>query len=223
MRDLDVFALHVLTYRDSRPQDARAEVEPLVAAIETRRSQARERLLDDLNARRYHTFKRAFAMLLTTPGADLAQRDGVDATTGVRDVAGSAIWRRYEQWRAHEGALVNPTEEFFADALGPNVERVLTPLIALQENLGALQDGVVAQGHVAALGLSDDFGAQAYLAARDAERAAHLVELPRRWEKVGSATYRRQLTLLVALAPASRRAHFGVAVPVRYPAQAAYG
>jgi len=214
VRDLDVFAAHVLMYRDSLPQEARAQLEPLVTAIETRRSQARARLLDDLDTQRYAKFKRAFATFLTTPGADLAQRDGIDVTTRVRDVAGSAIWRRYEQWRAHEVALAKPTNEqlhaariagkrlrytleFFADALGPQVERVLTPLVALQENLGALQDDVVARAHVDALGLSNDQGAQDYLDARDAERAAHLAELPQRWAKVASATERRQLFELI--------------------------
>ena len=214
VRDLDVFSAHVVKYRDSLPQEPRAEIEPLLAAIETRRSQARDTLLDDLNVRRYQKFKRAFATFLTTPGADLAGAGGIDPSTRVRDVAGSAIWRRYEQWRAHEVALANPTDaglhaariagkrlryslEFFADALGPNVDRVLTPLVALQENLGALQDGVVARSHIAALELSDDLGAQSYLATRDAEHAAHLAGLPRLWEKVGSATYRRQLFELI--------------------------
>jgi hypothetical protein len=66
--------------------------------------------------------------------------------------------------------------------------------------MGALQDGVVAHAHVAALGLAEDAGAQAYLAARDAEHEAQLAELPRRWEKVASATYRRRLfELLIKL------------------------
>jgi CHAD domain-containing protein len=132
----------------------------------------------------------------------------------VRDFAGSAIWRRYELWRAYEVLLPNATDEtlhqariagkrlrytleFFGEALGPHVEQVLTPLIALQENLGSLQDGVVAGVHIAALGLGDDPGAQRYLAARTAERALLLAELPRRWEKVASATYRRRLFELI--------------------------
>jgi CHAD domain-containing protein len=132
----------------------------------------------------------------------------------VRDFAGSAIWRRYELRRAYEVALPNATNEtlhqariagkrfrytleFFAEALGKQVEQTLAPLTALQENLGTLQDSVVARAHVAALGLTDDQGAQAYLAARDAEHDAHLAEMPRRWEKVGSATYRRKLFELI--------------------------
>jgi len=132
----------------------------------------------------------------------------------VRDFAGSAIWRRYELWRAYEVALPHAAKEtlhqariagkrlrytldFFAEALGPQVEQALGSLTALQDTLGALQDGVVARAYVAALGLIDDEGAQAYLAARDAEREAHLAEMPRRWAKVGSATYRRKLFELI--------------------------
>src|SRR6185436_7095769 len=173
-----------------------------LAALETRRGQARDILLDDFDERRYQKFKRAFACFLTTSGADLAGASGIDARMRVRDVAGSAIWRRYEQWRAHEMALAHPTDEslhaariavkrlrytleFFADALGPQVEQVLDPLMALQENLGSLQDAVVARAYVEALGLSDDKGAQTYLAARDAEHDSHLAALPQSWEQVG--------------------------------------
>lgn len=74
---------------------------------------------------------------------------------------------------------------------------MLAPLVALQDNLGALQDVVFAHGYIGALHLSDDPGAEVYLAARDTERAAQLVELPRRWEQVGSEIYRRQLFELI--------------------------
>jgi CHAD domain-containing protein len=212
VRDLDVFRAHVLEYLAALPEESRAEIAPLVAAIEAQRAQARAELLDDLDERRYHKFKRAFATFLTTPGAGLSSDDGIDATTRVRDFAGSAIWRRYEQWRMHEGALATDegrheariagkrlryTLEFFAEALGPQVDQVLAPLIALQECLGTLQDSVVARQRVRALGLGDHAGVQAYLEARDAEGAARLEELQRLWEKVGSAPYRRRLFELI--------------------------
>jgi CHAD domain-containing protein len=212
VRDLDVFRGHVLEYLATLPEESRVEIAPLVAAVEAQRAQARDALIDDLDERRYQKFKRTFAMFLTTPGAGLAGGDGIDATTRVRDFAGSAIWRRYEQWRAHEGALASDegrheariagkrlryTLEFFADALGPNVEQVLTPLIALQECLGALQDSVVARQRVQTLGLGEHAAVQVYLEARDTQGAARLEELQRLWEKVGSATYRRRLFELI--------------------------
>jgi CHAD domain-containing protein len=213
VRDGDVFLAHVVAYRDSLPADAPAGLEPLIAAVTAERAQARERLLADLDAKRYTKLKQSFALFLTTPGADIAAAES-GLTPRVRDFAGSAIWRRYEQWRAYEtvlsgaadatlhqariaGKRMRYTLEFFADALGPNVEQVLSPLIELQECLGALQDVVTARTHVAALGLAGDEGAQAYLAARDAEHDAHLAELPRKWEKVVSATYRRRLFELI--------------------------
>jgi CHAD domain-containing protein len=212
VRDLDVFRIHVLEYLAGLPEEARAEIAPLVAAVETQRDQARAALIDDLDERRYQKFKRAFATFLTTPGTGLARSDGIDMTTRVRDFAGSAIWRRYEQWRAHEVALASDegrheariagkrlryTLEFFAEALGPNVEQVLAPLIALQECLGGLQDSVVARQRVHALGLDKHAGIQAYLEAREAQGAGQLDELQRLWEKVGSATYRRRLFELI--------------------------
>ncbi len=214
VRDSDVFLEHVIAYRDALPEAERTRLEPLIAAVATERAQARRALLDDLDSKRYATFKRAFAAFLTTPGAGVLDAGEPGIRERVRDFAGSAIWRRYELWRADEGALPNATNEtlhqariagkrlrytldFFAEALGPHSEQALGPLIALQDTLGALQDGVVARAHVATLGLTDDAGAQAYLAARDAEHAAQLAELPRRWEKVGSATYRRKLFELI--------------------------
>jgi CHAD domain-containing protein len=214
VRDGDVFLEHVVAYRDSLPEADRALLDPLIEAVGAARARAREQLLADLDAKRYHRFKRDFAGFLTTYGAGVLDSPEPGITQRVRDFAGSAIWRRYELWRAYEvllpdaagetlhqariaGKRFRYTLEFFAEALGPNVEQALTPLIALQENLGALQDGVTARAHVAALGLEDDRGAQEYLAAREHERAALLVELPRLWEKVASATYRRRLFELI--------------------------
>ena len=210
VRDLDVFHEHVLAYRETLPEGAREQIAPLAEALATRRAEARAILLEDLRRRRFQKFKRDFAAFLTTPGAELNDRAGIDTTTRVRDFAGSAIWRRYEQWRAYEVALEHPrdqdlhdariagkrlryTLEFFADALGPNVEQALTPLIALQECLGALQDSVVARQRIQTLDLGDQAGVEAYLLARDSERAGQMEALPQLWGKVASATYRRRL------------------------------
>jgi CHAD domain-containing protein len=210
VRDGDVFLEHVTAYYAAQPEADRAQLDRLIAAVSAERVQAREQLLADLQAKRYNKLKRDFAAFLTTPGAGMCESPEPGIVERVRDFAGSAIWRRYELWRAYEVALPNAesetlhqariagkrfryTLEFFADALGPNVEQALTPLIALQENLGALQDDVTARAHIAALGLTDDPGTQSYLSSREQDRDALLAELPRLWEKVASATYRRRL------------------------------
>jgi len=210
VRDGDVFLEHVTNAHAELPAGDHAQLDRLIAAVRAERAQAREQLLADLQSKRYHKLKRDFAEFLTTPGGGTLESPEPGIVERVRDFAGSAIWRRYELWRAYDVALPNAesetlhqariagkrfryTLEFFADALGPNVEQALTPLIALQENLGTLQDGVTARAHVAALDLADDPGTQAYLAAREQDRGALLAELPRLWEKVASATYRRRL------------------------------
>jgi CHAD domain-containing protein len=214
VRDGDVLLEHIAAYREALPEGQRTALLPLSAAVETERARARKALLAVLKSKRYARFKRKFAAFLTTPGDAVLPPPEPGITQRVRDFAGSVIWRRYELWRAHETALpsggdearhqariagkrLRYTLEFFADALGPNVAQALDPLIALQENLGAIQDDVTAGARVAALGLASDPGAQAYLAARASERAGLLAELPQRWEKVASATYRRRLFELI--------------------------
>jgi CHAD domain-containing protein len=212
VRDLDVFHEHVAAYQAKLPAADRDTIAPLLDAVAAQCAEARAALQKDLKQERYQKFKRNFAEFLTTPGAALSAEGGT--AMRVRDFAGSAIWRRYEQWRAHEVALANPSDvdlheariagkrlrytlEFFADALGPNVEQVLAPLVALQECLGSIQDAVVARQRVHAIGLDANAGVQAYLEARDAERAEQLANLRPLWDKVGSATYRRRLFELI--------------------------
>jgi CHAD domain-containing protein len=211
VRDDDVFLIHVREYQQSIGDGA---IDPLIAAIERERAEARVALIADLESRRYARFKRAFARFLTTPGACVNATSQTSHPPRVRDAAGSLIYRRYEDLRAFEvvvpdgsdedlhqariaGKRLRYTLEFFADALGPKVDDLLTLLAALQENLGAAQDSVVARARIHALGLDDDPGAQDYLAARASEHTAHLGELPRYWEKVNSSTFRRKLFELI--------------------------
>jgi CHAD domain-containing protein len=183
-------------------------------AVAAERAQARTALLADLGSKRYANFKREFAGFLILSGAGVLPPPVPGITQRVRDFAGSAIWRHYELWRAYEtvlpggldenlhqariaGKRLRYTLEFFADALGPDAKQLLTPLIALQECLGTLQDEVTARKRVSALGLADDPGAQEYLAARDAEHAQQLAELPDRWENVATTTYQQRLFELI--------------------------
>ncbi|MCS6839585.1 MAG: CYTH and CHAD domain-containing protein [Roseiflexus sp.] len=214
VRDYDVFLEAVCAFRDQLPDDRRSIMEPLIIAIESARAPARARLIADLESKRFERFLHQFAVFLTTPGAGVVDQSETGAPTRVRDFAGSAIWRRYEQWRAFDAVLdgapdemrhkariagkrLRYTLEFFADALGPGVDQALGPLMELQELLGNLQDAVVAREHIRALGMTDDPGAQAYLAALDVEHERLLTSFSRLWAKVDSVTYRRRLFELI--------------------------
>jgi inorganic triphosphatase YgiF len=210
VRDYDVFLESVRTFRDQLPEERRSIMEPLIAAAEAARAPARARLIADLESKRFGRFLHQFAAFLTTPNAGVVDQSETGAPTRVRDFAGSAIWRRYEQWRAFDAVLdgapdevrhmariagkrLRYTLEFFADAFGPGVDQALGPLMDLQELLGSLQDAAVAREHVRALEMGDDPGAQEYLAALDAEHDRLLTGFARLWAKVDSATYRRRL------------------------------
>lgn len=214
VRDKDVFLASLEAHRAALAEDEQPLLAPLVAAVRAERAEARAALLRELETGRYARFRRSFAAFLTTPGAGTAPPPATGLAPRVRDVAGSAIWRRFEDLRAFEPALpggadealhaariagkrLRYTLEFFADALGPRAEAALAPLATLQETLGDLQDSVVARAHVRALGMEDDAGAQSYLAALEARRAVRLADLPRAWERATSATYRRRLLELV--------------------------
>lgn len=215
VRDRDVFLEHVLAYQAGLPEDRRAALEPLLARVGAERAEVRRDLLAELGSRRYGRFKLAFAAFLSTPGAEAAPAPETGRPLRVRDRAGSMLWQRYEDWRAFEvllpdasdpdlhaariaGKRLRYTIELFADGIGPRAEELLAPLTLLQECLGAIQDAVVAAEHIHALGMDGDPGAQSYLAARREERARSGAELPRLWEKVASATYRRKLFEAIA-------------------------
>jgi CHAD domain-containing protein len=214
VRDRDVLLEHIQAYRARHsPQDSTL-LEPLVMAVEHDRAEAHRVLLTDLDADQYAAFKHNFANFLTTSGAGVPERLVTGAPTRVRDLAGSLIWRRYEEWRAFEvvvtdggaaplhqariaGKRLRYIIEFFAEALGPQTEDLLAPLVALQDTLGSLQDSVVARTYVHDLGLDNDLGARAYLGARAAEQAALLAELPIHWARVSSPAYRGLLLELI--------------------------
>lgn len=214
VRDGDVFLSHIALYHVSLPRRERKVLKPLLKVVTAERTQARKELLKELRGQEYAKFKEKFSAFLTMPGKGELPSPEPGITQRVCDFAGSAIWRRYELWRAYETVLDEGSDEtlheariaakrlrysieFFADALGPYVRQVLDPLIALQDGLGELQDGVTAREHIAALGLANDPGAQSYLAARAAERVELQARVPCLWERVASMAYQRQLFELI--------------------------
>jgi CHAD domain-containing protein len=213
VRDLDVF-LAALEATQGQPDTPAGELDLLIDTARSARASGREQMLAALRADGYVRFKRRFATFLTSHDAGLAAIVAASGPARVRDLAGSAIWRRYEELRAFEvgldqahddhlhmariaGKRLRYTLEFYSGALGPRVDELLDQLAALQEHLGLIQDSVAARAQIDTLGMQDDPGAQAYLHRLDARRAALVADLPPVWGKVASATYRRRLMELV--------------------------
>ncbi len=210
-RDCDVFLAQIERYVAEQPDERRAGVEPIVAALQIDRTVAHARLVERLDTARYADFKRAFAIFITDNAA------GWNTAPRPRDLAGSVLWRRYEQLRVHEigldlrdaeanndaalhemridGKRLRYTLEAIAEATEQSLAAVLDPLIELQDHLGAIQDIAVASAYVRALEehREDNAELEAYLASRIAERARLLETLPQVWETITGADYRRAL------------------------------
>lgn len=216
VRDGDVFLQQVADYIAALPEFTRTEALVLPEAIKRDRAAGRATMLAYLDSPRAADLKRDFAMFITD------RPKNWHTTVRVRDLAGSHIWRRYEELRAHEvhinlhGDLSSQSEELhemriagkrlryvlemYAEPLGPDTRRCLKPLMAVQEHLGSLQDIAVAVAYVRALEVSGAArnAMEAYIAAREAERAQLFADLPECWEQVMGETYRRDLAGLIA-------------------------
>lgn len=210
VRDADVFLIALKDYRATLPAHSSAEIDPLIDAATKERIQARAAMLADLGAARYTRFKHALAIFLTSHDTELAPLPITGIPPRIRDLAGSVLWRRYEDLRAFEptlseasdatlhqariaGKRLRYTLEFFADVLGPRVTDLLDQLATLQEHLGAIQDAATAHAHIARLAMGDDPGARAYIAHLAAHRGDLIAELPQVWGKVAGKTYQRKL------------------------------
>jgi CHAD domain-containing protein len=69
VRDLDVFHNTMQTYLDSLPAERRTELDPLLAAWQAQREQARQEMITYLDSARYVHFKEQFSEFLQTPRA----------------------------------------------------------------------------------------------------------------------------------------------------------
>lgn len=214
VRDSDVFLDQVNRSLQSLSEEERPDLSPLLQALQRDRLVARTHLLMALDSSIYADFKHRFAQFITDSAS------AWNTSLRVCDMAGSHIWKCYEDLRAYEtrvalgesGAcddellhamrIAGKHLRYLLDLFGnpdARLEAVLEPLVALQNCLGSIQDIAVAKTYIAALPLSPDEQPHldAYVASREAERERLLTELPRLWEKIMSATYRRKLMELI--------------------------
>lgn len=210
VRDQDVLLSHVRKHRATLPAAEQAALDRLEHAIDQKRAVGRAQLLTELRSKRYKKFIRRFATFLTSPEAARAPAPLTGVPPRVRDGAGALLWQRYEELRAFEAVIGHADDvtlhhariagkhlryalEFFAEALGPHAAEQIALLTTLQNMLGSLHDGVVAQAAIMSLGLAEDVGAQQYGAARTAESEKLRGELPALWNELVGIAHRRQL------------------------------
>jgi CHAD domain-containing protein len=80
VRDLDVFHDKMQTYLGTLPAERKAELDPLLAAWQARREQARQEMITYLDSARYVRFREQFGQFLQAPAAATASNPELEAT-----------------------------------------------------------------------------------------------------------------------------------------------
>lgn len=209
VRDRDVLLADLLARAAELPEGLAPSLEALRANLAAERQKAHAGLIELFDSDEYAAFLRAFAATMNNPSE-------WNDTPRVRDLGGSTLWRHYEALRAHDrGGLPQDEEalhamridgkrmryvlELFAETLGPRTDEAVTPLVAFQDYLGALNDIAVARQILAPHAGDSAAGAAiaAYLTLREREQERLRAGLPARWDKLNSGTYRRKLMELI--------------------------
>jgi CHAD domain-containing protein len=209
VRDRDVLMADLQARAASLGEPLAPATEALVAALREDRHTAHAALVAVLDSDGHAAFLHAFAATINTTACwDNAPR--------VRDLGGSTLWRHYEALRAHDrdglptddealhamridGKRLRYVLELFADTLGTRAEEAVTPLVAFQDHLGALNDSTVARHLLAPHADHATTGPAvgAYLALREQESLQLTAALPAPWQKLNGGSYRRKLLELI--------------------------
>jgi CHAD domain-containing protein len=209
VRDRDVLLGDLAARAEAMPAELQPSAAALRAALEAERRAAHAALIAHLDGDAHERSVQQLAALI-------CRGHGWDDGPRVRDLGGSILWRHYEALRAHdrgglprdeeqlhemriEGKRLRYVLELFGDTLGPRVDEAAAPLVAFQDHLGGLNDAAVARAALAPHARDGETlpAAAAYLALRDEQAQRLRAELPARWDKLSSATYRRRLLELV--------------------------
>jgi len=219
-RNLDVLSADLETHRALVVEQENAPLQSLAEAWRGERATQQNALVERLDSADYRVWCERM-------DAFLAENEN-DSSPRVADVLPALLWKQYGAVRVYETRLAGATLEelhalridikrlrytleFFSDAFDEKPAALIEPLIALQDQLGLIQDAVVA-GHA----LTDFIAAQARAAQRAGKALAdfqavaayhaHLqrriaelrLELPEQWAMVVAQTFREQLAQLTA-------------------------
>jgi triphosphatase len=174
VRDLDVQMGRIQAWKEEADEEGSGFLGKVLDLMKRRRAEARENMLRVLDSGRYERFESSFAeMLRRGPGAgqELAQNDGGDpGREPVTDAAPPLISGRYRKWRKaarrldenssseafhdlrKKGKRLRYALEFVSEVYGEQVQKLVKPLKALQDDLGDHQDAIVVAEHLHELG-----------------------------------------------------------------------
>jgi len=174
VRDLDVQIHRLEAWRGGADEEGSVSLGKILDVIKKRRTEARGRMLEALDSARYERLETSFGeMLRRGPGAEreLARGNGRSPEgEPVTSAAPGLISARYRKWRKaakrldessppddfhdlrKKGKRLRYALEFVSEVYGRPVAALISPLKALQDDLGDHQDAVVAAETLRELG-----------------------------------------------------------------------
>jgi CHAD domain-containing protein len=223
VRDIDVLVMALDEYRAELPAAERKALEPLLDDWRDQREVARAVLMRELDSDGYRRFIDDYRAFVLTPGAGALAVSPTDPHH-VRDTAASRIWQAYEHVLAYgpvlrwadvptlhqlriAGKWLRYTLEFVAEALGPEAKPLIERVVAMQDQLGLMNDAEVSAMKARALlvarsGTLTDAQTAAiarYLTSREREVARLKRGAAVPWRALASPTFRRGLGRAVAI------------------------
>lgn len=162
VRDQDVFMEKVNHYIQLQAESQGHGLDPLLAAWQSAREQARAAMLTHLDSKEYQAFKESFLAFVTTPGAGaLPEPKSCPQPRRVCELAPALIYERLAAVRAYDGVIgtapvetlhalriefkkLRYTVEYFRDVLGPEAPELIDLFKDMQDHLGDLNDAQVA-------------------------------------------------------------------------------
>jgi len=215
LRDADIMLESARTHLSKLSERRRADFEPFVADLESKRDDFRDRLREKAKARDN----------LPDLGGLMASPRPDEASITAADAAPSLIFDLYAELRA-EGSRLAPgssaaeslhglrlaakrlryTLELFAPLLGPAVNECIAELRSLQDSLGAINDAAAAilflRQYLAEDRLSRGPEVASYLALRQREAARLFKSAQRPWSRVSGPAFRKKLLASISYSAA---------------------
>lgn len=222
VRDLDVQLEALDAYRADLPVAEQRALEPLRAAWQGYRDDARVLLIRELDSEEYRRWVDDYRDFVRAEGA-LVRPVGPVEPHRIRDTAPSRIWAAYEGVRGYESALrwasvetlhelriagkwLRYTLEFVRETLPPEAAILIARVTALQDHLGLMHDADVAASmartylveHAGELSPLESAAIGRYLLDRERSVAKLRRTVPNTWRGVAGLRFRRGLGRVVA-------------------------
>lgn len=220
VRDLDVMIDNLERFKTSLIDEAQRDLDAAIALLQKQREDARKRLTKALDKSDYRHFVTNFSAFVTAPKAEKDEKASADtATTQTRYVLPVEVYSHLALVRAYDQILAEADDvrlhqlrieikrlryllTVFDELLNTSGKEFIGELKKLQDQLGALNDDVVAQQKLGALktDLTDSQGAvlQIYLNTVAAEANKMRESFPDSWRHFNSKSVQRQLANALA-------------------------